>query len=85
MEPRALASANTTPYTTPHKETTKDTKELENTQRALAELSLNKGHISWGPKSKDRYRSIDASAKRQFASRKEKITSICARYRQSVS
>jgi len=46
MEPRALASANTTPYTTPHKETTKDTKELENTQRALAELSLNKGHIS---------------------------------------
>jgi hypothetical protein len=42
MEPRALASTNTTPYTTPHKEMS-DTTEIEKASRALAELSLNKG------------------------------------------
>jgi hypothetical protein len=41
MEPRALTSTNTTPYTTPHK----DMKEaaVEKMQRALADLSLNGG------------------------------------------
>jgi len=42
MEPRALAPTNTTPYATPHKDA-KEIAEVEKAQRALAELSLNKG------------------------------------------
>jgi hypothetical protein len=39
MEPRALVSGNTNPFSQKEKET----QEIDNTQRALSELSLNKG------------------------------------------
>jgi hypothetical protein len=39
MEPRALVSGNTTPF---KDQKEKDTQEIDKTQRALSELSLNK-------------------------------------------
>jgi len=68
MEPRALGPANTTPF---KEQKDQDLSELEKTQRALSELSLNKGSISANCLTKD----LDAmtplqSVSLQFARRK---------------
>lgn len=44
MEPRALISANSTPF---KEQKDKDALDFDNTQRALSDLSLNKGKISF--------------------------------------
>ena len=41
MEPRALMSANSTPY---KEQRDKDGSDLDKAQRALSELSINKGN-----------------------------------------
>jgi hypothetical protein len=70
MEPRTLTAANIVPG--------KDIPDIDKTQRALAELSLNKGMSSGTNQMNSRSYLDYTVAKREFGARQEKVASTCA-------